>query len=205
MARVELQVVEVVAPMIVGDVMPERLPEAFGGIGFGIVRGRVHEMETIAVQGEGLAQLRGARRGVDAQVVGENHGDPSPFIRAGDEVIKLLAIDIGRATQGDAVGEPAVAPIKGSEADDFGTLTRSADQALPVVALARPAPGQGRMEADVDLVLDVEIGSWEECKQFCHIRGHSIPELRFEERVPVEGCSGSSRGESVRIGFRERT
>lgn len=199
--RVELQIVQIVPPMIMGHLLPERLPEAFGGIGFRIVRGRVHETETIAVKRKGLAQLGGARRGVNAQVVGKNQGDAPPFVGAGDEVVELAAIDVGRASQRDAVREPTVAPVNGGEADDFGTLAGGADETLTVVPFARPAPGQGRMEANVDLVLDVKIGARQEREQLRHIGRHAIPELRFDERVPVEGCGGSGRRKSDRVGF----
>ncbi len=195
--RVELQIIQSVAAMIVGDLMAERLPEAFGGIGFGVVRWRVDETETVAVKGQGLAQLRGTRGRVDAQVSGKNDGGTSAFGGAGDEVVELAAIRVSRATQGNTVRKPTVAPVKGGKTDNFGAVAGSGDQALAVVAFARPTAGQGGMETNVDLVLDVEIGSGQERQQLRHIGRHAIPQLGFDERMPVErgGWSGGWRRE----------
>lgn len=178
--------------MVMGHFVAERWEETLRRIRFGTIRRGVNQALAIPVEIDGFAELLGAPDGVDAEIIGQNHGNLAPHLGTLDEVIDLATIGVGGASQGKAVGEPAIVPIGGDEGDDFGTLARGADQTLAVVTLARPASGERGMQPDVDFVLDGEVGFGQQAQQIGDIGGKLIPEIVGDEGVPIEG-RGSRR------------
>lgn len=191
-AGVAVQREQGVVMMVMGYLVPERREETFRGVRLGIVGRGVDEAEIVPVLIDARAELLGATEGMDTQIIRQDHGHLATIVRTLDKVIDLATIRVGGAPQGNTVGEPAVAPIGGDESDDFGTLARGTDQTLAVMAFARPATGDRRMQTDVDLVLDVQIRLGQQAQQIGDIDGNLIPEIVIDEGVPIEG-SGIKR------------
>ena len=78
---------------------------------------------------------------------------------------RTWAKDIGGAAGSQAAVKPAFAPIDEAEAIDFVVGSRGFYEALPASAFATPDAGQGRMERELDLILQIEIRPGQEVEQ----------------------------------------
>lgn len=185
-ARIGVQIDETVALMVMGDRATEGSPEPLDRVGVGIVGRGVHETESVSVAVEGFAEFLRAARCVDAQVVGHHERDAPALLGAGDEMVQLRAEGVGGPTQCDAVREPAITPVDGTEADDFETLAGRPDQALTASTPPAPTAGQGGMEADIDLILDVEVRPREQDKQVRDIGGDAGPQVEIDPITPID-------------------
>jgi hypothetical protein len=66
--------------------------------------------------------------------------------------------DIGGAACGQAAIKPALTPVDEATAIDLVVGAGRLDQALPAPAFATPDAGEGGMERQLDLVLEIDIG-----------------------------------------------
>ena len=70
----------------------------------------------------------------------------------------------------------------------------------PLASAALPTPDlmERRVEPNVDLVLDVEVGDGEQREQLLDVLGHLRPEVGLDEIVPVEALKGGRLGRRLR-------
>jgi len=54
-------------------------------------------------------------------------------------------------------------------------------QALSTPPLAAPDPREGRVKGKLDLILQVEIGSWKERQQLRQVGGKLTPQISFDQ------------------------
>jgi hypothetical protein len=111
---------------------------------------------------------------VDAQVVQAHHGDPAAPARAGHRAAQLGAQRHRAAAVGQLEVQPTVAPVDQSEAVLLGVVAGRLDPALPSPAGTRPDPGQGRVQGDLDLVLEVQVGMFEQVQQPGQVGGDQL-------------------------------
>jgi hypothetical protein len=128
---------------------------------------------------------------VDAQVVQDHHGDaPTPPGAVGGAA-QLGAQRHGAAAVGQREVQVPVAPVHQPKAVPLGVLAGGLDQPLPGPAGARPDPGQGRVQGDLDLVLQVQVRTPQQPQQ---------PGQVLREQVIGQGGIGNQ----VACGWRQR-
>src|SRR5919201_6236898 len=116
-----------------------------------------------------------------AQVIHDHDRKTPAGPRAGHGGTHLRTKDIGGAAGGETTVKPPVAPVDEPEAIDLVVGTRRLDEALPAPAFAAPDTGEGRMEYELDLVLEIDVGTWQEVDQLVHIGRHVTEEVGFNE------------------------
>ena len=125
-------------------------------------------------------QLR-ARGRMGAQVVDDHKRHAPTGARPGDSGPHLSAKDIRRATWGQAAVKPALTPIDEAEAIDLVVGARGLDQPLPATAFPAPDPCKSGMKRKLDLILEIEIGVWQEGPQFFHIWRYFLQEIGLDK------------------------
>jgi hypothetical protein len=78
------------------------------------------------------------------------------------------------AALGQLEVQGAVAPVDQPEAVALEVLAGGLDQPLAGSAAAGPHPGQGRVQGDLDLVLEVQVRPPEQVKQAGQILGEQV-------------------------------
>ena len=116
-----------------------------------------------------------------AQVVYNHDGQTSLGARTGNRRPHLGTKDLRRAAGGEAPVKPPVAPVDEPKAIDFVIGPWSFHQALSSAAFATPHAGQRRMEGELDLVLEIDIGVWEEGQELFHIGRHVSEQIGFDQ------------------------
>jgi hypothetical protein len=114
------------------------------------------------------------------------HRDALAFLGARDEIIELATEHVGGAPHRDPIRDPAIPPVGCGKAADPLILTGRADQALTAASARTPAAGQRRMVANVDLILEVEVGPEEEIHESGDIGGNVVPHANLAQGMPVE-------------------
>jgi hypothetical protein len=168
--------------MIVRHLTSRPAPEPLDPIGVRVIGGRVNEPQVVLQLGQHLAHQARACRGMGTQVINNDDRPPSAGARAGDCGAHLRAEDIGSATGGQAALEPAVTPVDKPKAIDLVIGTGGLDQALATAALAAPDARQRRMERELDLVLEIDIGVRQQAQQLVNVGRHVLQQLRFDKR-----------------------
>lgn len=181
---------DVVSMMVVGDRETESRPEPFRGVRLGIVWRRVDEPQALAVTFEGCSESLRALPRMDAEVVEKHDHLATPSRRAFDQMIELETEDLGVSREPVADREKAVAPVEGAEADEASARAWRTDQALTAAAFPTPDLMERRMEPNVDLVLDVEVGGGEQPEKLRDVGGDFRPEVVIDEVMPVEVSKG---------------
>jgi hypothetical protein len=74
----------------------------------------------------------------------------------------LGAKDIGRTSWGQTSVKPALTPVHEPEAIDFIVGAKGLHQPLAATPLATPHAREGRMECELDLILDIEVCAGQE-------------------------------------------
>lgn len=192
---------DIVAMMVVGDGETKPRPEPFRGVRLGVVGWGVDESKPSLVPLESLSQKLRAFWGVDAEIVEEHDRRTVPRLGALDQVIELETEDVSRATKPIADRDKAVAPVEGAEADEPSARTRRTNEPLTSAALPTPDSRQRRMEPNVDLVLDVEVGGGKQAEKLRDIGRDFRPEVVVDEIVPVEVRKGGGLKRSLRSGL----
>ena len=170
------------ALMIMGDFPARPAPEPLDPVGVGIVGWGVNEAQMALQLGQHLAHQLRARGRMGAQVVGNHERLPSLRARTLDRRPHLSTKDRRRAPGGDAPVKPAVAPVDEPEAIDLIVSARGFHQALSPSAFATPHPGQGRVERELDLILEIDIGVRQEVDQLVNIRRHCSEQVSLAQR-----------------------
>jgi hypothetical protein len=177
---------EGIAMMVVRHVGAHRPPQTFGGIGFRIVRRRIDESDLRAVAVEALPQFDRAAARVNAEIVPEQQRDPPPLRRALDEMIDLQANLLTIARPGDAVGEPAGAPIDRAKGDELAVHPGGTHPPLTAPPFAGPGSGYGGMQIQVHFVLHVQVGARQKREQVLDIGRNVRPAVVIDQGVPIE-------------------
>jgi hypothetical protein len=99
---------------------------------------------------------------VDAQVVQQHQCYPSTCLGAFDRTTQLSTEWSGPPTGRTLPVEPAVAPVNQPEAILLDIVARRLDQPLPAAALAAPDARERWVQRDFDLVLQVQVGPWQQ-------------------------------------------
>ena len=89
----------------------------------------------------------------------------------------LGAKDIRRAAWGQAAVKPALTPIDKAKAIDLVVGAGRLDQPLPATAFPTPDPREGGMKRKLDLILEIEIGAWQEGQQFFQVWRYFLQEI----------------------------
>jgi hypothetical protein len=111
---------------------------------------------------------------VDAKVVQDHHGDAATSLGAGHRAAQLRAQGRGAAAVGQLPVQLAVTPVHQPEAVLLGVGARCLDQPLTRPAGARPDPGQGRVQGDLDLVLQVQVRVAQQPQQAGQVLGPQL-------------------------------
>ena len=118
---------------------------------------------------------------MSAQIVDKDEGETPTGSRPSDGSADLGAKDIRCAPWSQATIKPAFTPIDEAEAIDFIVGPGRLDEALPASAFATPEAGEGRMERERDLIVQIEISPGQEVKQGLHIWRHFSEQVRLDE------------------------
>jgi hypothetical protein len=94
---------------------------------------------------------------VDAKVVQDHHGDAATRAGAGHGPAQLVAERHGAAAVGQRPVQISLAPVHQPKAVLLEVLAGRLHQPLAGPAGARPHSGQGRVQGDLDLVLQVQV------------------------------------------------
>jgi hypothetical protein len=116
-----------------------------------------------------------------AQIIADDEGYAPSGARPGDSSPHLGAEDIGGAAWGQPTLKPAVTPVDEPEAIDFVVGPRRFNQALAAPAFAAPDAGQGGMERQLDLILQVDIGPGQEGQQCGQIGWHVFQQIGLDK------------------------
>jgi hypothetical protein len=76
----------------------------------------------------------------------------------------LLAEHISSPSWSDPAIEPTITPVEQAKAVGLAIIPRCFDQALPAPSFLRPDARQRRVKSKLDLILQVEVSMWQECK-----------------------------------------
>jgi hypothetical protein len=111
---------------------------------------------------------------VDREVVQDHHGDAPARGRAGHGAAQLGDQRCGAAAVGQLEVQHAVAPVHQPEAILLDVGAGRLHQPLPGSAGAGPHPGQGWVQRDLDLVLQVQVRVAEQAQQAGQILGEQV-------------------------------
>src|SRR5947209_3589088 len=153
------QEIELAALMIMGDHSSRDAPEPLNAVGIGIIGRRVDQVQVLLQLGKHATHEQGTRRSVGLEIVSNHDGDPPTTFRARHSGAHLLTKHISRASRSGPAIKPALSPVHQTEAIDLAVVSRSLDQALPTPPFAAPHPREGRMKGQLDLILEIEVGS----------------------------------------------
>jgi len=111
---------------------------------------------------------------VDAKVVQDHHGDAAAGAGAGHGAAQLGAEWYRAAAVGQGEVQRAVAPVDQPKAVPLVVVAGRLDQPLPRPASPRPDPGQGGVQGDLDLVLQVQVRMAQQAQQTGQIGGEQV-------------------------------
>ena len=106
----------------------------------------------------------------------------------------LFTKHISSASCSNTAIEPAITPVDQAKAIDLAIIPRCFDQALPTPPLATPDARQRRMQGDLDLILQVHVGSRQQPQQPGQILGQLVPQQRIRHQVVNGWRLGRCRG-----------
>ena len=116
-----------------------------------------------------------------AQVIDNDKRHAPTGARPGDSGPDLGAEDISGAAGGQPAFEPAVTLVDEPEAIDLVVGPRCFDQALATPTFAAPHARQRGMERELDLVLEIDIGTRQKRQQRGQVWWHVLQEVRFDK------------------------
>ena len=160
-------------------------------VGVGVVGGGGDQHQLLAQLLQQPAQQPRALGGVDAEVVQDHHGDPAARAGAGHRAAQLGAQRHGAAALGQLEVQPTLAPVHQPKAVLLGVVAGRLHPPLARSAATGPHPGQGRVQGDLDLVLQVQVRTPQQPQQ---------PRQVLREQVVGQGRIGNQVG----CGWRQR-
>ena len=168
------QVGESLASVGVGDGAAQATPQPLDPVGVRVVGGGVDQDQLLAQLFQQPTQQPRPLGGVDAQVVQDHHGDPAAGLGAGHGAAQLGAQRCGAAAVGHGPVQVAVAPVDQPEAVLLGVGAWCLDPSLACSAGTGPDAGQGRVQGELDLVLQVQVGAAQQPQQAGQILGEQL-------------------------------
>jgi len=111
---------------------------------------------------------------VDAEVVQDHHGELAAGAGALDGAAQLGDQRRGAAAIGQREVQVAVAPVDQPKAVSLEVLARGLHQPLASSASPRPHPRQGRVQGDLDLVLQVQVRAPKQPQQAGQVLGEQV-------------------------------
>ena len=111
---------------------------------------------------------------MDAKVVQDHHGDPPTPAGALDGAAQLRTQRRGATPLGQLEVQVPLAPVHQPKAVLLGIVARGLDPPLARSAAAGPHPGQGGVQGDLDLVLQVQVRALQQPQQAGQILGHQV-------------------------------
>ena len=79
--------------------------------------------------------------------------------------------------------EPTIPPVDQTEAILLLVIPAGLDQPLPTTTPWTPHAGQGGMQSDLDLVLQVHVGPWQQPQQPRQVFWHLIAQQRIRQQI----------------------
>lgn len=116
-----------------------------------------------------------------AQVIDEHERQASSGTRPGNGSPPLGTKDICCTSWGQAAVKLALTPIDEAEAIDLGVGAGGLDQPLPAPTFPAPHPREGRMKRKLNLILEREIGAWQESQQFFQVWRYFLQEISIHK------------------------
>jgi hypothetical protein len=107
--------------------------------------------------------------------------------RAGNRPAQLVAQRRGAAAVGQRPVQVTLAPVDQPKAVLLGVVAGCLDQPLPGPAAAGPDPGQGGVQGDLDLVLQVQVRAAQQVQQPGQVGGE---QLVGQGRIRDQGVCG---------------
>jgi hypothetical protein len=93
-------------------------------------------------------------------IISDHDGDAPTTFGASHSGAHLFTEHISGPSWSRSAIEPALSPVYQAEPVDLAVVSRSLDQALPTPSFAAPDAREGRVKGKLDLILQVEVGSW---------------------------------------------
>jgi hypothetical protein len=167
--------------MVVRDLSSRPAPAPCDPMGVGIVGRRGNDPQGVLPLLQPLAHQLRARGRMGAQVVDDHQRHAPAGARPGDSGPPLGAQDSRRATWGQAAVKPALTPSDEAEAIDLVVGARGLDQLLPATALPAPDPRKRGLKRQLDLILELEIGVWQEGPPCFHVWRYCLQEIGLDK------------------------
>ena len=120
---------------------------------------------------------------MSSEIIGNHKSDPPATFGAGNGCPHLFTEHIGGASRSNSAIEPAIAPVEQAKPIDFPVVSRSLDQALPAPSFEAPDPRECRVKGELHLILQIQVGLWQEGKQSSKIGGKLIQEISLDQRL----------------------
>ena len=98
-------------------------------------------------------------------IISNHDGDAPPTCGASHSGTHLFTEHISSPSWSSSPIEPALSPVYQTEPIDLAVVSRGLDQALPTPSFAAPDAREGGVKGKLDLILEGEVGLWEESKQ----------------------------------------
>jgi hypothetical protein len=139
-----------------------------------------------------LSHKQRVLRRVGAQVIGEDDRPPTPRLRASHRPCQLLGKRRGRPSGSQLVVEPALSPVDQAKALNLAIVAGGLDPALARSPATTPETGQGRVQGQLHLILQVEVGHRQQGKQRGKIGRRLLP-VGFRDQRLKGGWLGRGR------------
>src|SRR6266571_3390599 len=120
---------------------------------------------------------------MDAQVVEQDHGDAPTQLGTLDCSAQLGTERSSSTTKRPLPIEPTIPPVDESEAILLLVIPAGLDQPLPTTTPWTPHAGQGGVQSDLDLVLQVDVGPWQQPQQPGQVFWHLIAQQRIRQQI----------------------
>ena len=177
------QELEISALMIMRHDPSRDTPEPFNAVGIGIIGRRIDQVQVLLQLDEHAAHQQGTSGSVCLEII-SHHDGPSPAtFGASHGCAHLFAEHIGCASKSEPAIEPAIAPIHQAKSIDLAVVSRGLDEALPTAPFPTPESGKGRVKGELDLILQIEVGSRQQGQQIGKVGGKLIPQISLDQAV----------------------
>ena len=103
------------------------------------------------------------------------------LLRTSHRSAHLLTKDISSPSRGDPAIKPPIAPVHQPKAIDLAIIARRFHQPLPATPFQTPDPRERGVKGKLYLILQVEIGSRQQCQEVRHIGRKLTPQISFDQ------------------------
>ena len=169
--------------MGMGNAAAEGTPKPLDAVGVRVIRRRVHQYELTAQFIEEAPQQERAFGRVDTQVVKQHYRDPPARLRTLDGATQLGAERGGLSAKRSLPIQPTVAPVNQAEAVLLDVVARRLDQPLAAASLPTPDAGEGGMQRNLNFILQVQVGTWQQTQQPGQVLWEVVPQQRVRQQI----------------------